>query len=332
MLIERKENQKNMKIKIKENINNPNQLKSIHKENNVYKKFINSNKKTIIKNEKIDPLKILFVTESEKIKKFNLENILTYELLKSPKNFRENYFPNQNLSEEIRARMVDWMVEVLSSFNCSQNTFFVSLDILDAYLTKTQKTYETRDIHLLGVTAMLIASKMEEIIPFKISTIVEKMTHNKINGKDILEMEYDIIKTMEFRILSEPSLFVFIEFLLVKLNLHKSKYFEDIMKVVTYISKMLMHNYKILIKFPLKYLAASCIYICLKIIEQVNFQLKAKNCVEKLKSLLNLEENIFYHSSEILLDLAKNFENEFPFSKNLLKFDSFSLEKGGLNK
>lgn len=331
MLIERKENQKNDKMIIKENINYPNQSKSIHKENNIYKKYVNSVKKIKKqKNEKVDPLKILFVTESEKIKNYNLQNILTNELLKSPENYRKNYFLHQNLSEEIRARMVDWMVEVLSSFNCSQNTFFVSLDILDAYLTKTKKVYETREIHLLGVTAMLIASKMEEIIPFKISTIVEKMTHNKISAKSILEMECNIITTMNFKILSEPSLFIFIEFLLVKLNIHRSKYFKDIMKVVTYISKMLMHNYKILVKFPLKYLASSCIYICLKIIEQVNFELKAKNCVEKLKSLLNLKENIFYHSSEILLNLAKNFENQFPFSKNLLKFDSFSLEKGRL--
>jgi hypothetical protein len=30
---------------------------------------------------------------------------------------------------------------------------------------------------------MLISSKMEEILPFKITTVVEKMTHNKIRSE-----------------------------------------------------------------------------------------------------------------------------------------------------
>lgn len=76
--------------------------------------------------------------------------------------------------------MVDWMIEVLSSFNCTTNTFFVSLDIMDTYLVKTRRVLEIKQIHLIGVTAMLLASKQEEIIPFKVNTIVEKMTHGKI--------------------------------------------------------------------------------------------------------------------------------------------------------
>jgi len=38
-----------------------------------------------------------------------------------------------------------------------------------------------KDIHVLGVTSMLLASKVEEIIPFKVSTVVKKMTHGKIS-------------------------------------------------------------------------------------------------------------------------------------------------------
>lgn len=38
-----------------------------------------------------------------------------------------------------------------------------------------------KDIHLIGVSSMLIASKMEEIIPFKATTVEEKMTHGKIS-------------------------------------------------------------------------------------------------------------------------------------------------------
>lgn len=90
---------------------------------------------------------------------------------------------------------------------------------------------------------------------------------------------------------------------------------------------MLMHDYSLITKYSLKYLAASCIYICFKIIEQVNTDFKTKTYVEKLKKLLDLNEETFYTSSESLLTLAKTFEKTFHYAKNLLKFDSFSLDK-----
>ena len=54
---------------------------------------------------------------------------------------------------------------------------------MDSFLMKTKDTYSVNDIHLIGVTSMLLASKLEEIIPFKVSTVVEKMTHGKMKSK-----------------------------------------------------------------------------------------------------------------------------------------------------
>lgn len=107
--------------------------------------------------------------------------ILSHELSKRPALYRDNFLSKHSIGPEIRARMVDWMIEVLSSFSCTQNTFFVALDIMDTFLTKTQRKFDVKDIHLLGVTCMLLASKMEEIIPFKVSTVVDKMTHGKMS-------------------------------------------------------------------------------------------------------------------------------------------------------
>jgi hypothetical protein len=219
------------------------------------------------------------------------------------------------------------MIEVLSSFNCTTNTYFVAIDIMDSYLTSSTRCFETKDIHLIGVTSMLLASKMEEIIPFKVSTVVEKMTHGKMQAKEIVKCEESILKILDFELLSTPSLFIFIEMLIVKLNFHSTPFFKDIMKVVTYISKMIMHDYSILIKYPLKYIASSCLYISFKIIEQISKDFRTKVYVEKIKIALTLNEQIFYNASETMLALAKNFEKSFPFAKNLLKFDSFSLEK-----
>lgn len=50
-----------------------------------------------------------------------------------------------------------------------------------------------KEIHLIGVTCMLIASKMEEIIPFKATTVEDKMTHGKIKKSEIVKMEMEIL-------------------------------------------------------------------------------------------------------------------------------------------
>lgn len=190
------------------------------------------------------------------------------------------------------------------------------------------RVLESKSVHLIGVTCMLMASKMEEIIPFKVTTVVEKMTHGKVKAQDIVACETDILIALNFSLLRQPSLYTIVECLLVKLGFHDNTLTEDVNKVITYVTKMVMHDYQLLTKYSLSYLAASCIYICFKIIEQVNRTFKTKAYVDKLKLMLKLDEKNFYAVSESILALAKNFERAFPTSKNLLRFDSFSLNKG----
>lgn len=219
------------------------------------------------------------------------------------------------------------MIEVFSSFNCALNTFFVAVDVMDTFLEKTPRRVESKDVHLIGVTAMLIASKLEEIIPFKVSTVVEKMTHNKLRARDIVECELEILTALGFNFFTASPLFVVVEMLFVKLGLYNLETTPDLLKVVTYISKMILHDYALLSKFPLRYISASCVYICFKIIEQVNKEFKTRTYVDKLKTVLELDDAFFYKSSEIVLNLAKNFETTFPFAKNLQRFDAFTLEE-----
>jgi hypothetical protein len=198
---------------------------------------------------------------------------------------------------------------------------------MDRYFDKCGEVKLTKDIHLIGVTCMLIASKLEEIIPFKVKTVVQKMTHDKIPAADILACEFKILQAVDFCFYDTPNLFALIEILLVKLDLHRTPMINDIFKVCTYISKMILHDYSLITEFETKYLASSCIYITFKIIEQVCEGFRTKEYVDILKQTLSLKEQIFYNSSELILNLAKNFERVFSFAKNLMKFDSFSLDK-----
>jgi hypothetical protein len=80
----------------------------------------------------------------------------------------------------LRARMVDWMIEVLTNFKCDDLTFFLAVSVMDRYFKGCPKTLQVGDLHVIGVTSMFLASKYEDIYPLKMKTVFEKIGHSKL--------------------------------------------------------------------------------------------------------------------------------------------------------
>lgn len=59
--------------------------------------------------------------------------------------------------------MVDWMIEVLTNFKCDNQTFFLAVSLLDRFFRFSPYPVEICDLHIMGVTAMFIASKFEDV-------------------------------------------------------------------------------------------------------------------------------------------------------------------------
>ena len=55
--------------------------------------------------------------------------------------------------------MVDWMIEVLSSYKMNEDSFFRAIKIMDSFLLKAKDRQEVKDLHLIGVAAMFSACK-----------------------------------------------------------------------------------------------------------------------------------------------------------------------------
>jgi hypothetical protein len=75
--------------------------------------------------------------------------------------------------------MVDWMVEVTTSFKCTIRTYFLAVAIFDSYLRAQQgvKVLENSDVHKIGIGAMYLASKYEDIYPLHSKVVSEKISH-----------------------------------------------------------------------------------------------------------------------------------------------------------
>lgn len=89
-----------------------------------------------------------------------------------------NFMDKHKINPDVRTKMVDWMIEVLSVYRSENETFFLSVTIMDMFIQKSTKILTTDEIHLLGLTSMFIASKFEDVFPIRMSSLVGNVGHN----------------------------------------------------------------------------------------------------------------------------------------------------------
>jgi hypothetical protein len=99
----------------------------------------------------------------------------------------KNYMEEQpDISEQMRLILVDWLVSVHRRFKLLQETLFLCVYIVDKYLSMNRVSREK--LQLVGVCALFIAAKYEEIYPPELSEFTNT-TARAYSTSDILTME-----------------------------------------------------------------------------------------------------------------------------------------------
>ncbi len=93
----------------------------------------------------------------------------------------------------MREILCDWLIEVHLKFKLLPETLYLTVNLIDRFLSTTS-IYRNK-LQLVGVTAMLIASKYEEIYPPIVSDFVY-ITDNAYKREEILEMEEKMLKKL----------------------------------------------------------------------------------------------------------------------------------------
>ena len=152
-----------------------------------------------------------------------------------------SFIKGKKVTTAIRHRMVDWMLEVFSCLNSEYFVFFRAVDLMDRYLEKSKKNLCDNDIHLIGLTCIYISLKEEDIYPLRLCYIEENIGHSKFTSKEILEVEKDILKDIDFEILNISTydfiLELFNQFIIEnKIKIHKLNLFKyiDSLKNISY--------------------------------------------------------------------------------------------------
>ena len=111
---------------------------------------------------------------------------------------RRFYMEDQKyINERMRSILVDWLVQLHLKFKLVPETLYLAVNLIDRYLERSQVTRPK--LQLVGVAALLIASKYEEIYPPELRDLVYICDH-AYKKEQILQMEETILKTLEYKI------------------------------------------------------------------------------------------------------------------------------------
>eukprot|EP00347_Sterkiella_histriomuscorum_P020198 403338720 len=206
------------------------------------------------------------------------------------------YYPSPNLmskqkdiNKKMRLILVGWLLEVHLKFKLLPETLFLTINLIDRY--SEQKQIQRTKYQLLGVTAMLIASKYEEIYAPEIRDFVY-ITDKAYTKEEILAQESDILQTLDFNI-TTPSSYRFLE-RFTKLAEADNLIFN----YARYLIEFCLYDLK-MYKYPPSQITAAAIYIAKKMLKRANAwslymientgynERKVRDCAKDICQLLN---------------------------------------------
>jgi len=169
----------------------------------------------------------------------------------------ERYMPQADYMEmqtdvnaKMRAILVDWLVEVHSKYQLRHVTLFTTVNLVDRYLTKT--VVIRKRLQLVGVAAMFVAAKLEEINPPELQDFVF-ITDNAYTKQELLLMECTMLTALEF----DVSFFTAVHFLDRLLPTVDN---EVQRQVVEYLLELALVDVK-MVKYPPSHLAAAALFL-----------------------------------------------------------------------
>jgi hypothetical protein len=139
------------------------------------------------------------------ITKFTIDNfgikIMEFMHLKQELFKKGKFLHNHRINQYVRAKMVDWMVEVFAVYAYDEESFFMAVNIMDKYLATTESNYKNQDIHLLGMVAMYVSSKLEDINPLRAKDVQTHIGHGSFTLQQIHELERRICQTLQYKLI-----------------------------------------------------------------------------------------------------------------------------------
>uniref|UniRef100_A0A8B9MRC4 G2/mitotic-specific cyclin-B3 n=1 Tax=Accipiter nisus TaxID=211598 RepID=A0A8B9MRC4_9AVES len=126
------------------------------------------------------------------------KEIFEYMREREEKFMLPDYMAKQpDISGDMRAILVDWMVEVQENFELNHETLYLAVKLVDHYLVEVVSMRDK--LQLIGSTAILIASKFEERCPPCVDDFLY-ICDDAYKREELIAMEMSILSTLKFDI------------------------------------------------------------------------------------------------------------------------------------
>ncbi|KAM8816596.1 G2/mitotic-specific cyclin-B1 [Rhynchonycteris naso] len=125
-----------------------------------------------------------------------VKDIYTYlRQLEQEQAVKPKYLLGREVTGNMRAILIDWLVQVQMKFRLLQETMYMTVSIIDRFMQNYP--VPKKMLQLVGVTAMFIASKYEEMYPPEIGDFAF-VTDNTYTKLQIRQMEMKILRALNF--------------------------------------------------------------------------------------------------------------------------------------
>ncbi|XP_070576225.1 G1/S-specific cyclin-E-like isoform X2 [Ptychodera flava] len=101
-----------------------------------------------------------------------------------------------SLHAKMRSILLDWLIEVCEVYRLHRETYYLAQDFLDRYLS-TQSDIPKSRLQLIGITALFIAAKLEEIYPPRLTEFAY-VTDGACTEAEILSEELVMLKALNW--------------------------------------------------------------------------------------------------------------------------------------
>ncbi|CAB3999675.1 cyclin B [Paramuricea clavata] len=208
------------------------------------------------------------------------------DIYQVPNNYIQSH---KEINVRMRAILVDWLVSVHDKFKLTQETLFLAISILDRYLAVNHKEKKS-NLQLIGVTAMFLASKVEDIYAPDISDLVY-ITDDSCSSTMIKSYERKMSAQLEFNF-GDP---LCIHFL--RRNSKALKATAQQHALAKFFMELMLLDYECCVSFPPSQRAAAALCVAMRITDNSSWdatlvhyssytEASLKPCIIKIANLV----------------------------------------------
>ena len=179
-----------------------------------------------------------------------------------------------DINEQMRAILIDWLIEVHYRYRLKNRTLYQIVWIIDTYLSR--HSIQRAELQLLGIASLLISCKSREIYYPQLSELID-ITDGAYVKEELIKMEAHILQVLQYNIIS-PIPTDFYDIIAKSFNFDKKQYY-----LGEYFMESSLIDYQ-MVKYPPSVVAIASAYIVMKFFGINNYRSLYSNDVIKSSS------------------------------------------------